>query len=149
MTLMLMAFLSMETSLAEQVPDFMTGCWEQRTTTGFDEECWTDGRAGLMMGTGRYISGDKIEHWEWMRIILGPDGRLTFNASPTGDPMISFTSIHNTGGSITFANDDYRYFQRIRYTRTDGGMDVELLMKDGKFLARRSYRRKIGPAAAR
>ena len=123
-----------------EMPRFMTGCWEQQTAKGFDEECWTDGRAGLMMGTGRYVADGAIEHWEWMRIVGGADGRLKFNASPTGDPMVTFDAIEQTGGSITFAKDDYAYFQRIRYTRTEGGMDVELLFKDGKLLARRSYR---------
>jgi len=129
------------------MPDFMTGCWEQRTEKGFDEECWTDGRAGLMMGTGRYIADNEIDHWEWMRIVRGPDDRLSFNASPTGDPMIVFRAIEQTAGSITFAKDDYRYFQRIRYRRSEGGMEVELLSKDGRLLARRSYWRKPGPAA--
>jgi hypothetical protein len=123
-----------------EMPRFMTGCWEQQTAKGFDEECWTDGRAGLMMGTGRYVADGAIEHWEWMRIVRGADGRLKFNASPTGDPMVTFDAIEQTGGSITFAKDDYAYFQHIRYTRTESGMDVELLFKDGKLLARRSYR---------
>ena len=122
-----------------EMPQFMSGCWEQQTAKGFDEECWTDGRAGLMMGTGRYIANGVIEHWEWMRIVREADGRLSFNASPTGDPMVTFGAIEQTVGSITFSKDDYAYFQRIRYTRTESGMDVELLFKDGRLLARRSY----------
>lgn len=123
-----------------EIPKFMTGCWEQQTAKGFDEECWTDGRAGLMMGTGRYIADGAIQHWEWMRIVRRADGKLSFNASPTGDPMVTFDVIAQTDGSITFAKDDYSYFQRIRYSRTQSGMDVELLFKDGQLLARRSYR---------
>ena len=122
-----------------EMPTFMAGCWEQQTAKGFDEECWTDGRAGLMMGSGRDISDGAIEHWEWMRIVRGADGKLSFNASPTGDPMVTFAAIEQSDRSITFAKDEYDYFQRIRYTRTASGLDVELLFKDGKLLARRSY----------
>ena len=145
---LLLAAGAVETAPAgRSMPMFMSGCWEQRTATGFDQECWTDGRAGLMMGTGRYIAGGAIEHWEWMHIVRGGDGRLEFNASPTGDPMVRFHAVAQTAGSITFGKDDYPYFQRIRYSLTRSGMQVELL-KDGKLLARRSYRRTAGPAAA-
>ena len=36
------------------MPAFLSGCWEQRTEAGrWTEECWTDTRGGLMIGSGR------------------------------------------------------------------------------------------------
>ena len=87
------------------MPAFLSGCWEQRTEAGrWTEECWTDTRGGLMIGSGRDGNGDQVGHWEWMRIERGADGAVTFYGSPKGAPAVGFKATEADGKSITFVN---------------------------------------------
>jgi uncharacterized protein DUF6265 len=124
------------------MPAFLSGCWEQRTEAGrWTEECWTDTRGELMIGSGRDGNGDKVGHWEWMRIERGADGALTFYGSPKGAPAVGFTAIEGDGASITFVNASHDYPQRVRYQVTGTGLDAEVSMADGSKPNRWSYRR--------
>ena len=43
----------------QAMPAFLSGCWEQRSEDGrWTEECWTDTRGGLMIGSGRDGKGE-------------------------------------------------------------------------------------------
>jgi len=129
------------------MPAFLSGCWEQRTEAGqWTEECWTDSRGGLMIGSGRAGKGDTVEHWEWMRIVRGTDGRLTFHGSPRGAPAVDFAATQADGRSITFVNAGHDYPQRIHYVATDAGLDAEVSLTDGSKAERWSYRRTAGAA---
>lgn len=127
------------------MPAFLSGCWEQRTEAGrWTEECWTDTRGGLMIGSGRDGNGDKIGHWEWMRIERGTDGALTFYGSPKGATPVGFKATEGDGKSITFVNSSHDYPQRVRYVVTETGIDAEVSLADGSRPGRWSYRRTAG-----
>ncbi len=127
------------------MPAFLSGCWEQRTDAGrWTEECWTDTRGGLMIGSGRDGNGDKVGHWEWMRIERGADGALTFYGSPKGAPPVAFKAAEADGKSITFVNPSHDYPQRVRYVVTDTGLDAEVSLADGSNPNRWRYRRTAG-----
>ncbi len=131
------------------MPDYLSGCWEQRSDDGrWTEECWTDTRGGLMIGSGRVGKGDQVGHWEWMRIERGSDGALTFFGSPKGATPVGFKATEADATSITFVNPNHDYPQRVRYAVTDGGLDAEVSLVDGSNPNRWKYQRK-GAAAAK
>lgn len=143
----MIALLMLAETAAMPMPAFLSGCWEQRTAAGrWTEECWTDTRGGLMIGSGRDGSGDRVGHWEWMRIERGTDGALTFYGSPKGAPAVGFKATEADGKSITFINAAHDYPQRVRYQVTDTGLDAEVSLADGSKPNRWTYRRTAGAA---
>jgi len=126
------------------MPAFLSGCWEQRIEDRWTEECWTDPRGGLMIGSGRDARSDTINHWEWMRIERAADGGVTFYGSPKGAPAVGFKAIQSDERSITFVNLSHDYPQRVRYVRSASGIDAEVSLADGSNPNRWSYRRTAG-----
>ena len=132
---------------AMPMPAFLAGCWEQRREDGgWTEECWTDARGGVMIGSGRDGKGDAVGHWEWMRIERGADGTVTFFGSPKGASPVGFKAIESGGNAITFVNPLHDYPQRVRYVVTDQGIEAEVSLADGSKPNRWSYRRTAGAA---
>jgi len=132
---------------ALQMPAFLSGCWEQRAASGqWTEECWTDTRGGVMIGSGRTGKGDSVGHWEWMRIERSTDGAVTFYGSPKGAPAVGFKAMESDDKSITFLNASHDYPQRVRYVVTDTGLDAEVSLADGSKPERWSYKRTAGAA---
>jgi hypothetical protein len=146
----MIAFLMLAEVAAATVPmpAFLSGCWEQRREDGgWTEECWTDARGGLMIGSGRNGKGDTVGHWEWMRIERGTDGSVNFYGSPKGAPAVDFKATDSDAKSITFVNATHDYPQRVRYVVTETGLDAEVSLVDGSKPNRWSYRRTAGAAA--
>lgn len=142
----MLALLIMAQATAAQLsmPAFLTGCWEQRRGERWTEECWTSPRGGLMIGSGRDGSGDKVHHWEWMRIERAADGSLTFYGSPKGAAAVGFKASQADGRSITFVNAAHDYPQRVRYVVTETGLHAEVSLANGSKRNRWSYRRTAG-----
>lgn len=141
----MIALLMLAEAAALPMPAFLSGCWEQkRDNGGWTEECWTDTRGGLMIGSGRDGQGDTVRHWEWMRIERGADGSVTFYGSPKGAPPVGFKATEANGKSITFINPSHDYPQRVRYIVTETGLDAEVSLADGSKPNRWSYRRTTG-----
>jgi len=144
---MILFLLLAETAAAPAMPmpTFLAGCWEEWQRDGkWTEECWTDQRGGVMLGAGRTGTNDTIRNWEWMRIERGPDGVVTFFGSPKGAPAVGFKAIEADGKSITFANPNHNYPQRLRYLVTDTGLEAEISRADGSNPNHWSYRRTAG-----
>jgi len=138
----LLMLAEVATATPMSMPAFLSGCWEQRTEAGqWTEECWTDTRGGVMIGSGRAGDGDNIGHWEWMRIERSADGAVTFYGSPKGAPAVGFTASATDGHSITFVNVSHDYPQRVRYVATAGGLDAEVSLADGSKPERWSFKR--------
>ncbi|HVJ71399.1 MAG TPA: DUF6265 family protein [Sphingomicrobium sp.] len=145
MIALLMLFQAAATPQA--MPAFLSGCWEQRSEDGrWTEECWTDTRGGLMIGSGRDGKDDHVRHWEWMRIERGADGSLTFYGSLKGATPVGFKSTEASATSITFVNPGHDYPQRVRYVATEARLDAEVSLADGSKPNRWSYKRKAGAA---
>lgn len=146
----MLAILLIAAAAAETpaMPSFLTGCWEERSPDGnWTEECWTEPRGGLMIGSGRTGRGDKIRNWEWMRIEQAADGSLTFYGSPNGAPAVGLKATEIDANFVTFANPTHDYPQRLRYTRRADGFDAEISLADGSNPSSWSYRRKGSPQA--
>ena len=123
------------------MPAFLMGCWEQRQDARWAQECWTDARAGQMMGSGRSGEGDKLSSWEWMRIVRADDGSVSFLGSPGGVAPTAFSARNLTATTAEFANPAHDYPQRIRYEVKDGRLEAEVSLLDGSKPERWSYRR--------
>ena len=129
------------------LPDWMAGCWEQRTGERWAEECWTVPRAGMMMGSGRSGVGDTLSDWETMRIVLSystgdePAARMEFIGSPRGVSGTTFVWSPGQEPGVTFANARHDYPQRIRYWREGEELLAEISLADGSKPVRWRYRR--------
>jgi ABC-type sugar transport system substrate-binding protein len=123
------------------LPEFLSGCWEERRPDGgWTEECWTAPRGGLMLGSGRDGKADQVRHWEWMRVERGSDGSISFYASPKGAPAIAFEAREAGANAVTFVNPANDFPQRVRYRRTATGLEAEISLLDGSKPVRWSYR---------
>jgi len=142
---MLTAILLAAAAQSQPMPSFLAGCWEERRAgSAWTEECWTDPRGGLMIGSGRDGKGDSVAHWEWMRIERAADGVPTFYGSPKGAAPVAFKATAGDAKSITFVNAGHDYPQRVHYRLTDNGLDAEISLVDGSKPNRWSYRRTAG-----
>lgn len=140
---MMLALLMMAQTATAQLPmpAFLAGCWEQRKGERWTEECWTGPRGGLMIGSGRDGTGDRINHWEYMRIERGADGAVTFYGSPKGASAVAFKATAVSDKQITFVNTRHDYPQRVRYVAAADGIDAEVSLADGTKPQRWRYRR--------
>ncbi|HEV2043874.1 MAG TPA: DUF6265 family protein [Sphingomicrobium sp.] len=143
----MLALLLMAQATTAQLPlpAFLAGCWEQRNGDRWTEECWTAPRGGLMIGSGRDGTGERINHWEYMRIERADDGSLSFYGSPKGATPVAFKATQVNESEIVFANPTHDFPQRIRYLRTAAGIDAEISLTNGTKPVRWSYRRSGSP----
>ena len=111
------------------LPGWMAGCWEQRAGERWTEECWTTARGGIMLGSSRTGTGDRVTEWEAMQIVRGDT--LTFWASPNGAGRTAFASGPDAGAGVTFHNAANDYPQRIRYWREGELLKAEIALRDG------------------
>ena len=144
---MLIPLLLAAVASSQSMPAFLAGCWEEkRAESAWTEECWTDPRGGLMIGSGRDGKGDVVRHWEWMRIERADDDVPTFYGSPKGAAPVAFKATASDDKTIPFVNAAHDYPQRVRYTLTATGLDAEISLADGSKPNRWSYRRTAGSA---
>lgn len=128
------------------LPGWMAGCWERRSGEKWTEECWTSPRAGIMLGSGRSGTGDRLGDWEVMQIErVDTDDpaipRMTFYGAPSGQNRTPFAWVAGNGKGVTFVNESHDYPQRIRYWRDGKELIAEIALKDGSKAVSWRYRR--------
>ena len=111
------------------LPNWMAGCWIEQKETAWTEECWTSARGGVMIGSGRSGTGDRIRSWEAMQILREPGG-LAFYGAPGGVGRTRFAA-RPDGQGVTFVNAGHDYPQRIRYRREGDALLAEASLVDG------------------
>jgi hypothetical protein len=146
----MMLFLALVMAAAAPVappalPEWMAGCWEQRSGDKWTEECWTAPKAGIMLGSGRSGTGEALRDWEAMQILrVDTDDpavpRMTFYGAPGGQNRTPFTWVASDGQSVTFVNEGHDYPQRIRYWREGRELVAEIALKDGSKAASWRYK---------
>lgn len=128
---------SAEPESAPVLPGWMAGCWESHQGDEWAEECWTAPRAGMMMGSGRRGSGEKVGEWEFMRIALdepngdGPVVRMGFSAAPGGRGWTLFAWSPDEAKGVTFYNVANDYPQVVHYWRDGARLKGRISMADG------------------
>jgi hypothetical protein len=94
---------------------WLAGCWEGEFAGGRTyEEVWMAPRGGTLLGVSRMVSGGATVAWEHLRI-AAEDGVLAYHAQPSGQAAARFAATEVSASSVTFANPEHDFPQRIIY----------------------------------
>src|SRR5262245_13953950 len=119
------SFLLIALSLALQSPTrapaiddvaWLTGCWEYSSGSRTVEEHWLAPRAHSMVNVGRTVQADKLVEYE-MVLIREQEGRLAYEAHPSGQPSAVFMSRTVGDREVVFENLQHDFPQRVGYKR--------------------------------
>ncbi len=95
---------------------WLTGCWEYSSGSRTVEEHWLAPRGKTMMNAGRTVQGDKLVEFETV-IIREQDGRLAYEAHPSGQQSAIFLSQRVGDREVVFENLQHDFPQRVGYKR--------------------------------
>ena len=95
---------------------WLTGCWEHLAGARTVEEHWLAPRAHSMVNVGRTVQADKLVEYE-MVLIREQDGRLAYEAHPSGQPAAVFMSRTVSAHEVVFENLQHDFPQRVGYKR--------------------------------
>jgi len=95
---------------------WLAGCWEMKTAKGTVEEHWMAPRGGCMINTGRTVRADTLFEYEQV-VLREKDGRLAYEAHPSGQPSATFLSSEVTDSTVVFENPQHDFPQRVGYRR--------------------------------
>jgi len=114
----LLALTSQAPTPASSIDDvaWLTGCWEYTSGSRSIEEHWLPPRGRTMMNAGRTVQGDKLVEFETV-IIREQDGRLAYDAHPSGQASAVFVSQRIGDREIVFENLQHDFPQRVGYKR--------------------------------
>ena len=99
---------------------WLQGCWELRDGYRVVEERWMLPRAGSMLGVGRTTRGEKLIEHEFV-VLTERDGRLAYEAHPSGQATATFMSKPITGREVVFEDPAHDFPQRVGYKSTGPG----------------------------
>jgi hypothetical protein len=108
--------------LAGAVPEtidqvaWLQGCWQLDSGGRVVEEQWMAPRGGVMLSMGRTVRDGKLVEYESV-ILREDDGRLAYEAHPSGQPSAVFISKTLDESSVVFENPTHDYPQRVGYQR--------------------------------
>lgn len=122
------------------LPGWLAGAWQSADGLEWAEEVWNAPRGGIMQGMGRAGAGPQVQLWESMRIVVKPDGTLSFFAQPKGAAATEFPAASIGEEAIEFANPGHGYPQRIRYWRQGQLLMAEIARIDGSDAQRWNFR---------
>jgi len=97
--------------------DWLAGVWVAESGGRWTEERWASPRGGVMLGTSLTGKGAVATGYEFMRLALDADGKLTFWGSPEGKPAVPFRLAAAGPHLLTFENPVHDYPTRITYRR--------------------------------
>ena len=95
---------------------WLQGCWRSTRGEATIEEQWMSPRGGTMVGMGRTVRGSKTVEYELV-LIKEQDGRLAYEAHPSGQPSATFMAATASDTSVIFENPTHDFPQRVGYTR--------------------------------
>ena len=73
-------------------------------------------RGGVMLSMGRTVRGDALVEYESV-VLSVQDGRLAYDAHPSGQRPAVFTARAVNGTEVIFENPAHDYPQRVGYRR--------------------------------
>jgi uncharacterized protein DUF6265 len=100
---------------------WLHGCWQTTGAGSTVEEQWMAPRGGTMIGMGRTVRGGKTTEYELV-VLREQDGRLAYEAHPSGQPSAVFLSREITDTSVVFENAEHDFPQRVGYRRSESGL---------------------------
>jgi uncharacterized protein DUF6265 len=100
---------------------WLAGDWYGKDGPLEMEERWTEPRGGLMLYVHRDVKDGRAVSFEFGRVAAGPDGVITYFASPGGRPATPFKMIESKGSRVVFENKQNDFPKRILYWIADDG----------------------------
>ena len=97
---------------------WLGGCLEMRNGDLVVEEHRMHARGGSMLGMSRTTSSRGLVEYE-LTLIREQDGKLSYEAHPSGQPAAVFTAIAVTDDSVVFSAPEHDYPQIVGYRRVD------------------------------
>ncbi len=107
---------------------WLAGCLEMRKGDLVVEEHRMRARGASMLGMSRTTSSKGLVEYE-LTLVREQDGRLTYEAHPSGQPTAVFTAIAVSDDSVVFSNPQHDYPQVVGYRRA--GADSVIAWIDG------------------
>ena len=104
---------------------WLTGCWSRVRPGGMTEEHWMAPRGGTMLGMSRTVRDGRTVEFEFLQIRPG-DGRLVYEARPSGQPTAIFALESVAEDMVRFGNPAHDFPQRIIYRRTADGIAARI-----------------------
>lgn len=95
---------------------WLAGCWERSTPRGSVEEQWMAPRGGCMIGISRSVRADTLFAHEFL-LIREQEGRLAYEARPSGQAPATFVASSASDSMVVFANPEHDFPERIGYRR--------------------------------
>jgi hypothetical protein len=96
---------------------FMAGCWNGDAGRGrVIVEYWTAPTSNAMLGTTRYLGGDRMVSWEFTEIVADSAG-VTMTPHPRGQTPTPFRLVRLAPDTAVFENPAHDFPQRIIYRR--------------------------------
>ena len=96
---------------------WLTGCWRMDVGRHRMEEQWMAPAGGAMLGMNRALRDDEFRSYELL--ILRPrEGRLVYEAHPSGQEPAEFASTHVSDTLLVFENPSHDFPQKLVYRRT-------------------------------
>ena len=99
---------------------WLHGCW-QTSGSSVVEEQWMAPRGGTMIGMGRTVRDGRTTEYELV-VLKEQDGRLAYEAHPSGQPSAVFLSREISDTSVVFENAEHDFPQRVGYRRSESGL---------------------------
>jgi len=112
----LLAVLAAGTAVRIEQVAWLQGCWQMDAGARVVEEQWMAPRGGVMLGMGRTVRDGKLVEYESV-VLREQDGRIAYEAHPSGQPPAVFTSQTIGESSVVFENPAHDFPQRVGYTR--------------------------------
>jgi hypothetical protein len=116
---------------------WLSGCWQITRGAEVIDEQWMAPRGGVMVGMARTVRGDKVVTTE-STIIRVRDGKLVYEANPSGQQPTTFTASIATADRVIFENLQHDYPKRVAYERK-GADAVTAWIDDGAGARRVEY----------
>ncbi len=107
---------------------WLAGCLEMRKGDLVVEEQRMVARGGSMLGMSRTTSPKGLVEYE-LTLVREQDGRLVYEAHPSGQPAAVFTAVAITADSAVFSAPEHDYPQTVGYRRA--GADSVIAWIDG------------------
>ena len=107
---------------------WLAGCLEMRSGTLVVEEYRMRPRGGSMLGVSRTTSAKGLVEYE-LTLIRERDGRLEYEAHPSGQAVTVFRAVAATADSAVFSAPEHDYPQVVGYRRV--GTDSVIAWIDG------------------
>jgi Domain of unknown function (DUF6265) len=108
---------------------WLSGCWQISRGGEVIDEQWMSPRGGVMLGMARSVRGEKVVSTE-STVIRVRDGKLVYEANPSGQQPTTFTASTATADRVVFENPQHDYPKRVAYER-QGANAITAWIDDG------------------